>query len=76
MRTETPGRGFGDGPGRVAPAGEEIRQQLRGILATSVFHGSKRCQQFLEHVCEKALSGRAGALKERMIAIEVFGRQP
>jgi hypothetical protein len=76
LKTETPGRGLGAGPDRASPTAEEIRQQLRSVLASPVFHGSKRCQQFLEHVCEKALSGEVGALKERMIAIEVFGRQP
>jgi hypothetical protein len=76
FKTEIPSRDLGVSPGRATPAAEEIRRQLRNILASPVFHGSKRCQQFLEHVCEKALSGEAGALKERMIAIEVFGRQP
>jgi hypothetical protein len=76
LKTEMPDRGVGAGLGQTPPTPEEIRRQLRDILASPVFHGSKRCQQFLEHVCEKALSGQAGALKERMIAIEVFGRQP
>lgn len=58
------------------PAPGEITAQLRVILASPVFHGSKRCQQFLEYVCEKSLSGEAGALKERSIAIDVFGRAP
>jgi hypothetical protein len=58
------------------PQAEEVRRQLASILASSVFHGSKRCQQFLEYVCEKSLTGEAGALKERTIAVEVFGRQP
>jgi hypothetical protein len=60
----------------VTPTPDEIRAQLQLILASPVFHGSKRCQQFLEYVCGKALSGEAGALKERSIAIEVFGRRP
>ena len=59
-----------------APTPEEIREQLRHILASPVFHGSKRCQQFLEYACEHALAGEMGALKERTIAIAVFGRQP
>jgi len=58
------------------PQPEEIRQQLARILASSVFSGSHRCQQFLEHVCEKSLAGESGALKERSIAVEVFGRPP
>ncbi|MES1258897.1 MAG: hypothetical protein ABUS51_10720 [Acidobacteriota bacterium] len=59
-----------------APKPEEILAQLRDVLASPAFHGSKRCQQFLEFVCEKALAGDAGSLKERAIAIEVFGRRP
>src|SRR5579863_5160607 len=58
------------------PTPDEIRQQLGSILASPPFHGSKRCHQFLEYVCEQALAGEVGALKERTIAIEVFGRQP
>src|SRR5450755_3131857 len=61
---------------RNVPSPEEIRRQLQIILNSPAFHGSKRCQQFLEYVCEKSLSGEAGALKERTIAIEVFARQP
>jgi len=60
----------------AAPTPEEIGSQLQLILSSPVFHGSKRCQQFLEYVCEKSLSGEMGALKERSIAIEVFGRRP
>jgi hypothetical protein len=58
------------------PTHAEIGAQLRLVLSSPVFHGSKRCQQFLEYVCEKALTGEMGALKERSIAIEVFGRPP
>jgi hypothetical protein len=61
---------------RTVPSPEEILRQLRIVLASPAFHGSKRCQQFLEYVCGKSFSGEAGALKERTIAIEVFGRQP
>ena len=63
-------------PDREIPKPEEVRNQLRAILASPTFHGSKRCQQFLEYVCEKSLAGDAGALKERSVAIDVFGRQP
>ncbi len=59
-----------------APQPDEIRRQLQHILASPVFHGSKRCQQFLEYVCMKSLAGEAGALKERTVAVEVFGRPP
>jgi hypothetical protein len=56
------------------PTPEEIMEQLRRLLGSPTFHGSKRCQQFLEYVCEKSLAGETGALKERSIALDVFGR--
>ena len=59
-----------------SPHPDEIRRQLQRILASPVFHGSKRCQQFLEYVCAKSLAGETGALKERSVAVEVFGRRP
>jgi hypothetical protein len=58
------------------PTQEEVRRQLEAILASPAFHGSKRCQQFLEYVCEKSLAGLEGTLKERTVAVEVFGRPP
>jgi hypothetical protein len=61
---------------RNAPSPEEIRRQLRSMLDNPVFHGSKRCKQFLEYICEKSLAGEADTLKERTIAVEVFGRPP
>lgn len=59
-----------------SPKPEEIRCQLGIVLESPAFHGSKRCQRFLEYVCLKSLAGETGALKERTVAIEVFGRQP
>ena len=76
LKTASPSQDVRGVPLRTIPTAEEVQQQLNKILSSPIFHGSKRCQQFLEYVCEKALSGEAGALKERMIAIEVFGRQP
>ena len=59
-----------------SPSAEEVRQQLRNLLASPAFHGSKRCQQFLEFVCEKSVIGEGASLKERTLAVEVFGRRP
>jgi len=58
------------------PTPDEIRAQLRSILASPIFHSSRRGQQFIEYVVERALAGDVGALKERTIAVEVFGRSP
>ena len=60
----------------MASSTDEIRRQLRSMLESPVFHGSKRCKQFLEFICEKSLAGEADTLKERTIAVEVFGRAP
>jgi hypothetical protein len=76
IRGETSSRPAGPTPDREIPKPEEVQNQLRAILASPAFHGSKRCQQFLEYVCDKSLAGEAGALKERTVAIDVFGRQP
>lgn len=62
--------------GPPSPAREDVQGQLRAILLSPSFHGSRRCQQFLEYVCAKALEGDSGALKERALAVEVFGRHP
>lgn len=70
----TQGASVLDGP--QTPTAQEIRQQLLAILEHPAFHGSKRCQQFLKYACEQALAGEVGALKERTIAIAVFGRPP
>lgn len=56
------------------PDAREVRRELDLILASTVFRGSKRCQDFLRYVSEKSLEGAAEILKERTLAIEVFGR--
>lgn len=58
------------------PKPEEIRRHLREVLKSPAFQGSKRCQQFLAYVCDKSLGAETVNLKERTIAVEVFGRSP
>jgi len=58
------------------PSAAEIKRHLLQVMASATFHGSKRCQQFLGYACRKALTGEDADLKERTIAIEVFGRRP
>jgi hypothetical protein len=52
----------------------EIRRELERIVASPVFRGSKRCQSFLQFVVARTLEGDGKNLKERTLAIEVFGR--
>ena len=47
---------------------------IERICASPAFQGRKRSRQFLEHVCRHTLDGDPGALKERSLAIDVFGR--
>lgn len=62
-------------PGLVAglPA---VRGHLRELLESPAFKGSRRGQQFLECIVEKALSGQGEELKERSLGVELFGRDP
>ena len=54
----------------------EALDELHRILQSSAFRSSPRCQQFLRFVIERAVEGHYELLKERMIGIEVFGRDP
>jgi hypothetical protein len=56
------------------PREDDIRAALGSILASPVFAGSARSKGFLRFVVEEWLAGRAEEIKERTIAIEVFGR--
>lgn len=55
----------------LAPA---IREELQGVVSSSVFTSSHRSQRFLTHVVENALEGRFDQLKERTIGADLFGR--
>src|SRR3954466_11034636 len=53
-----------------------IREQLQRLLAPPLFANSKRYPALLSYTVEQTLLGNAGELKERSIAVEVFGRAP
>jgi TolB-like protein/Flp pilus assembly protein TadD len=57
-------------PERVAT----VREHLKEVIASPVFAGSKRAQDFLQLIVEHALAGRYDNLRERMIGAEMFGR--
>ena len=61
--------------GAQVPNQNEIRCEMEQVLSSSIFRGSKRCHDFTNYVCVKTLQGAAETLKERTIAIEVFGRR-
>src|SRR5580692_3307696 len=53
-----------------------VREQLQRLLAHPLFANSKRYPALLAYTVEQTLLGNAGELKERSIAVEVFGRAP
>jgi hypothetical protein len=53
-----------------------VREQLKRLLAHSLFTNSKRYPVLLSYTVEQTLLGNAGELKERSIGVEAFGREP
>jgi hypothetical protein len=56
------------------PGEQEVRDELDRIIASRVFRGSHRCQTFLQYVVKETLEGHSKFLKERTLAVHVFGR--
>jgi hypothetical protein len=53
-----------------------VQQQLEHLLASPLFHSSKRYGQFLRLVVARVLEGQASQLKERVLGMEIFDRRP
>jgi hypothetical protein len=58
------------------PEAEAVREQLARVLASPSFRNSKRYPEFLRYTVEHALTGETENIKERILGIEVFGRDP
>jgi hypothetical protein len=63
-------------PPEIAAATPALRDHLRELVGSPDFKGSKRSQQFLQHIVEKALAGHGDELKERSLGVDLFGRDP
>jgi hypothetical protein len=59
---------------RVGPQASAFREHLLEVAGGVAFKGSRRSQEFLKHIVEKALQGRFDDLKERALGVEIFGR--
>jgi adenylate cyclase len=57
-----------------AISAEAVRAELRRILGSADFDASERNRNFLRHVVEETLAGRADRIKAYSIATSVFGR--
>src|SRR5262245_28630397 len=53
-----------------------VRNQLERILASDIFSRSGRLSAFLRFAVHEALAGRGDTLKEQVIALEIYGKQP
>jgi Flp pilus assembly protein TadD len=51
-----------------------VRRELARITLSQSFQPSRRHQQLLRHLVEQAVAGNTGALKEHVLAFEVFQR--
>jgi hypothetical protein len=60
-------------PGGISPA--EVEAHLELVLSSKAFRSSRRSQEFLRFVVKRALDGEEQTIKERTIAVEVFGRR-
>lgn len=60
----------------MAPSPDEIRAAVARIAASKPFVQSRRMQQFLTFIVENTLAGDLDRLKETVVGIEVFDRQP
>ena len=60
----------------TAAAIPAVREHLRELVESPAFKGSRRGQQFLQYIVEKALAGQGDELKERNLGVALFGRDP
>jgi tetratricopeptide (TPR) repeat protein len=60
----------------VQPGAQVVRQQLERMLESSLFTRSAQLSRLLRYLVEKNLEGRDQELKESVIGVEVFGRDP
>ena len=61
-------------PPSTAPPADEVNAQLERLVSSPDFAQSSRLQRFLRYIVSERLAGRAAALKEYAIALEVFDR--
>ena len=53
-----------------------VRQQLSRILASKTFSQVERLKRFISFIVGETVSGRSGELKEYVIGVQVFGKEP
>jgi hypothetical protein len=61
-------------PGWNGTERQAVKEQIVRIISSDIFAGSRRSREFLIHVADKALSGQTELLKERLIGIQLYGK--
>jgi hypothetical protein len=51
-----------------------VQQQVERLLASPLFHASKRYPSFVRFVVARVLNGQTDQLKERILGVEIFDR--
>src|SRR5678815_2259153 len=53
-----------------------IRQQLDRILGSATFQQVERLKRFIGFIVTEAVEGRSDELKEYVVGVQVFGKEP
>lgn len=61
-------------PGRVSD--KLVRQQLSRILSSKTFSQVERLKRFVSFIVGETMGGKGGDLKEYVIGVQVFGKEP
>jgi TolB-like protein/Flp pilus assembly protein TadD len=64
------------GPAALKLSAKAIRHQLDRVLASGTFQQVDRLKRFLSFIVEEAAAGRGDQLKEYVIGVHVFGKEP
>src|SRR5215831_14922017 len=59
-----------------APPVPAVRAELDRILAGDTFRRTERLSAFLKFIVERTLAGEGDSLKEQVIAVELYGKEP
>jgi hypothetical protein len=55
---------------------QDVGAELNRLQESAAFRTSKRCREFLQYIVEQTIKGQNGALKERLIGVELFQLPP
>jgi serine/threonine-protein kinase len=62
------------GPAKISD--KTVRQQLTRILVSKTFGQVERLKRFVSFIISETVGGRGGDLKEYVIGVQVFGKEP